>query len=215
MSRHAELGRRNSAHRRDTALTLHPTTSDGSALGPSRRTSSLQPGSQLGGHQSSTALALRPGSSQALVLSSGGNGEVALLDEADVPRAEHQLRQKVMLHTSLLAAPPFPQAVNPPLGGGEGVFTHHDQSKDRSQALNVACQPQVALPAYLPVCQKTQGTSCDVILCKLFETRRASLVADIFWPCAWSRLCCQLASAQSHHMIPWGRLSPPVVVFLS
>lgn len=46
--------------------------------------------------QDSTALALRTGGSQALVLSSGG-GEVALLNEADVPRAEHQLRQKVCL----------------------------------------------------------------------------------------------------------------------
>lgn len=124
MSRHAELGRRNSAHRRDTALTLHPSTSDGSArggpaLGPSMRRSSLQSDSQLSRQQSSTALALRPGGSQALVLSSsvgGGGGEVALLDEADVPRAEHQLRQKVMMHACLFAAPPPPQAVNPHQG---------------------------------------------------------------------------------------------------
>ena len=63
------------------------------------RRSTVQQDSQaagLGMQQSSTALALRPGGSQALVLSSAAGGELALLEEADVPRAEHQLRQKVM-----------------------------------------------------------------------------------------------------------------------
>ena len=104
MSRNVDLGRRNSAHRRDTTLTLHPSISDGSALGgsalgSSMRRSTAQQDSQaagLGMQQSSTALALRPGGSQALVLSSAAGGELALLEEADVPRAEHQLRQKVM-----------------------------------------------------------------------------------------------------------------------
>lgn len=90
----------------------------------------MQQDSQLGVQQSSTALALRPGGSQALVLSSGGGGggEVALLDEADVPRAEHQLRQKVMMHTSLSTAPALPPSCKPSLAWD---MTHHDQSKGK------------------------------------------------------------------------------------
>lgn len=53
----------------------------------------------LGVQQSSTALALRS-SSLALVASNAAE-DVALLDEEEVPRAEHQLRQKVV-HAALL-----------------------------------------------------------------------------------------------------------------
>lgn len=49
----------------------------------------------LDAQQSSTALALRPGS-LALVPSNAA-GDLALLEEEVVPRAEHQLRQKVGL----------------------------------------------------------------------------------------------------------------------
>lgn len=98
----------------------------------------MQQDSQMGGvQQFSTALTLRPGNSQALVLSSSsGGGEVAILDEADVSRAEHQLRQKVTMHASLFTAPPLPTVYKPSL---EWDITYHDQSEGRSQAEGVAC----------------------------------------------------------------------------
>ena len=103
MSRHTDMGRRNSASNRDTSLTLRPSGSDGSALGSAlgssmTRRSTMQYDSQAaapGMQQSNRALAVRPGNCQALVPSSAGR-ELATLDEGeDVPRAEHQLRQKV------------------------------------------------------------------------------------------------------------------------
>ena len=91
----------------------------------------------LGLQQSSTALALRSGGSQALVLSGAHGGELALLDEADVPRAEHQLRQKVMraisqvLSLDRLSLPPLHRPAAPPPGQ---VTFHHDQTRGRGPA---------------------------------------------------------------------------------
>ena len=97
VSRHADMSRRNSGASRDSSLTLRPSNSNATALVPMSRRSSTQ----------DTALALQQ-PSQAMVVGSRSLGlipsssavELALLEEADVPRAEHQLRQKV-LHASL------------------------------------------------------------------------------------------------------------------
>lgn len=113
------MGRRQSAsHRAPVGPTLRPTHSDPSALAPSMRRATLQPdplAAASGMHpprrhtmeqdshaapgvdvqQCSTELALRPGS-LALVPSNAA-GDLALLEEEVVPRAEHELRQKVGL----------------------------------------------------------------------------------------------------------------------
>lgn len=100
----------------------------------------MQQDSQAAMQQSSTAMALRSEGSQALVLSSAAGGELALLDEADVPRAEHQLRQKVM--PSLLTAPPpafplpFPPCLHlwPPLGKSGFTTIKQGQGSAAAQA---------------------------------------------------------------------------------
>lgn len=90
----SDLGRRNSGTSRDTSLTLRPSNSNATALVPSSRRSSTQD-TALALQQPSQAMVVRSGSSG--LMPSSGAGEFALLDEEEMPKAEHQLRQKVLL----------------------------------------------------------------------------------------------------------------------